>query len=95
VQVHIRHSESRRALRADVTSWSPRDSGWAVADMLARRYYGRRGHAHTCRLDSWAANGSYYRFEAFVGVPSRERGSNATVGRNIWFTIYDIESVSD
>jgi len=95
MQVRIRHSESSRALSAHVLSWSPTASGWAVANMLARRYYGRRGHARTCRPAGWATDGSYYRFEAFIGVPSRERGSNATVGHNIWFDIYDIEPVAN
>jgi len=95
MHVRIRHSESRRALIADVASWIPEESGWAVANLLARRYYGRRGHARTCRPAGWATDGSYYRFEAFIGVPSRERGSTATVGRDIWFDIYDIEPVAD
>ena len=55
-----------------------------AAGILARREFGRRGYCRTLRLDSWAADGSSYTYQAFIG---RDDGHGATVGRNIWIYV--------
>jgi hypothetical protein len=60
-----------------------REQAWAVAGMLARREYGRRGYARTVRLDSRSGEVGHY--EAFIGTGN---GTGSTVGRNIWFYVW-------
>lgn len=60
-----------------------------AAEILARRMYGKRGTVGALRLDSYAADGSYATWQAFVGVgptqaERRRYGANGITGRNIW-----------
>ncbi len=88
--VKIHHSESSRALRAELDD-PPRGANWAVANMLARRYFGRRGYAVTCNCESWAEDGSRHNYEAFVGTYNAKM--HTTAGRNVHFTIYGVGGV--
>ena len=87
--VKIHHSESRQALRIEIDSLSASAPGWAVANLLARRHFGRRGYAVTCYATSWT--GPTTHFHAFIGTAD-SRGDSAT-GCEIHFSVYSVESV--
>lgn len=52
-----------------------------AAEIVARREFGRRGVCRTMRLDSWATDGSFYTYEAFIGRSGRD---GTCTGHNIW-----------
>ena len=51
----------------------------------ARRAFGRSGYARTCVQGSYAQDGSFAEYNAFIGTKS---GPNETTGRNVMFTVY-------
>lgn len=55
------------------------------ADRLARKEFGKRGYARTCTQNSYAQNGSFAEYNAFIGYRT---GQHETTGRNVMFTVY-------
>ena len=67
-----------------VTENSFRDAAEVFANRIARKLYGRKAYARTCRIEGWARDGSRVEVDAFVGVSD---GHGGTLGRNVRFGI--------
>ena len=76
--IDVDHTGTGDAVRVPIDCDTPAEY---AAGVVARREYGRAAYVRTCRLDSWAQDGSSATYEAFIGVSD---GSGGTVGRNIW-----------
>ena len=84
-QMKTYKTEGMRPIRAE----SAADAAKLFADRLARREYGKKGYGRPIRLDGHAADGSWSAYEAFIGyTPAGEHNSSATVGRNVWFSVF-------
>ena len=85
--VTVRHSMADQAdiqvKKSDIEA-----TGETVAELaagiLARRLYGRRGLCVTCRLDSWAADGSSGTYQASIGLPASDSGYCV---RSVWLYV--------
>ena len=51
----------------------------------ARAAFGRKGYVRLCNLESWAPNGSFAEFNAFIGYRS---APGEITGYNVRFTVY-------
>lgn len=71
-----------RPVNADSAS----EAAEIIAQRLARREYGKRGHVRTQRLDSWSRNGTHHTFEAFIGRPV-PGDYGTTSGHNVWIHV--------
>lgn len=73
------HSGTMRPIVAE----SPGVAAEIAAERVARRHYGRRANIGTRRLDSWSADGSTSRYEAYVG----KRTQYGFIGQTVWIHV--------
>jgi hypothetical protein len=73
------HGEMRR-----VETETPSEAAGLFADRIAHRVYGRRGLVRILREDSHSMNGTFWCYQAYIGVPVKGGG---TSGHNIWVRV--------
>ena len=65
------------------------DAAHIFAGRIARKKYGRAGHALTCVLESHTQDGSVGEYNAFIGYrPAGRHNAGTTVGSNERFSVY-------